>query len=403
MRLLDSPTYRQDVERVAQLPIDWDRLRGTTLALSGASGMIGSFLVDVLMARNAEGLDCTIQALVRDRTGFDERFADYANHPNLGLVVGDVGLGPLPDLRADYVIHAASNTHPVAYATDPIGTITTNVNGTRNMLDLAVRAGTRRAAFLSTVEIYGECRQPDQWFQETDLGYIDCNTLRAGYPESKRAGEALCQAFRAQHGLEVTIPRLPRIYGPTLRSSDTKALSQFLFRAVAGQDIVLKSDGTQFYSYCQVADAVSAVLVCLLSGEDGAAYNVAHPSGDVRLRDLAELVARAAGTKVVYDLPSDLEQRGYSAATRAVMDGTKLARLGWEPMFSVDEGVRRTLAVFKESLINHVPPSERRIGRSSPPTSCDGRPVHVQDVGDESHPAQRPVDDTASISESLRK
>ena len=345
MRLLASPIYRQDIERVAQLPIDWDQLKGTALALSGASGMIGSFLVDVLMARNAEGLGCTVQALVRDRAAAEQRFAGYG--ADLVLTTADVCKGPL-EASADYVIHAASNTHPVAYAADPISTITTNIDGTRNMLDLAVRSQARRAVFLSTVEVYGESREAQQWFRETDLGYIDCNTLRAGYPESKRAGEALCQAFRAQYGLSVTIARLPRIYGPTLRKSDTKALSQFLFRAASAQNIVLKSDGTQFYTYCHVADAVSAILICLLSGEDGEAYNVADPSGDVRLRDLAELVAGVAGTHVVYDLPGGLEQRGYSAATRAVMDGTKLARLGWRPLYSLEEGVRRTLAVWAE-------------------------------------------------------
>jgi nucleoside-diphosphate-sugar epimerase len=221
----------------------------------------------------------------------------------------------------------------------------TNVSGTYTMLDAARRSKARRTVFLSTVEIYGENRGSEK-FRESDLGYIDCNTLRAGYPESKRTGEALCQAFRAQDGLDVVIPRLPRVYGPTLRPTDTKALSQFLFKAVAGEDIVLKSTGTQFSSYCHVADAVSAILVCLISGESGQAYNVADPSCDIRLRDLAQLVADAAGRQVVFDLPSATEQRGYSTATMAVMDGSRLSRLGWSPLYDIAGGVRRTLDVL---------------------------------------------------------
>lgn len=350
MHVVDSPAYRLDVRRVAELPLPWDDLDGTTVVISGASGMIGSCLVDVLMARTTTyGNNYTVYALARHRQELADRFRPYAKDPRLVVMPVDVSAGPVDVGQADYVIHAAGNTHPVAYSTDPIGTIMTNVSGTQAMLDLARRRQARRTVFLSTVEIYGENRGTGK-FCEGDLGYIDCNTLRAGYPESKRVGEALCQAFRTQYGLDVVIPRLPRVYGPTLRPTDSKALSQFLFKAVAGQDIVLKSDGAQVYSYCHVADAVSAILVCLLSGRPGQAYNVAAPSSDIRLRDLAQLVADTAGCKVVHDRPDAVEQRGYSAATLAVMDGTRLSELGWAPLYDIREGVRRTIGVLTDIM-----------------------------------------------------
>jgi len=348
MDLMDSPAYREDLARVAGLDIDWDLFRDTTVVLSGASGMVGSFLVDVLMTRNAaDGMNCTVHALARDAAGLRTRFARYLGSPNLVLTRADVTEGVDAD-KADYVIHAASNTHPVAYASDPIGTITANVQGTYAMLDLARRTQARRTAFLSTVEVYGENRGDVERFSESDLGYIDCNTVRAGYPESKRTGEALCQAFGAQYGLAVVIPRLPRLFGPTMRFTDTKALSQFLLKALHGEDIVLKSAGNQFYSYCHVADAVSAILRCLACGEPGQAYNVADPSCDVRLKDLAGLVAATAGTRVVFELPGELEQRGFSTATLAVMDGSRLAGLGWRPLYDIAQGVERTIRVLRE-------------------------------------------------------
>ena len=358
-RLLNSGTYREDVARIAYSDLDWDQLQGAEFVLSGASGMLGSFLVDVLMARNlTDKMDCTIHGLARDQKALSERFQEYEGRSNLKLVPVDVAAGPLDTVitglssrsRSTFVIHAASNTHPVAYASDPVGTITTNVQGTWAMLDLAVRTRARRALFVSSVEIYGENRGSGS-FRESDLGYIDCNTMRAGYPESKRTGEALCQAFREHWGLDVVIPRLPRVYGPTMRLTDSKALSQFLLRAARGQDVVLKSAGDQYYSYSHVADAVSAILTCLLKGKDGEAYNVADPSCDIALKDLAGLVAAAAGVTVVADVPGDLERSGFSAATRATMDGSKLARLGWRPSYSIPEGVERTVAVLKEILL----------------------------------------------------
>ncbi len=348
--LIDNLIYREDVERVANLPLAWDQLAHSNLVLSGASGMIGSFLVDILMNRNVNHrLDCTIYALARNNSTLVERFQNYRGDPHLILQTADVSTG-IGDLPADYVIHAASNTHPLAYATSPITTITTNVQGTYAMLDMAVRVHARRALFLSSVEIYGEnCGGLDR-FRESDLGYIDCNTLRAGYPESKRTGEALCQAFREQYGLDVVIPRLPRVYGPSMRLADSKALSQFLLRAATGHDIILKSAGDQFFSYSHVADAVSALLICLLSGKDGQAYNVADASGDIHLKDLAHLVAETAGTSVVFDLPDETERRGYSTATRALMDGAKIAELGWSPLYDLPQGIARTIAVLKATI-----------------------------------------------------
>lgn len=348
MHLSNIQTYCDEINRVAALDLPWSKLAGATIVLSGASGMIGSFLVDVLMARNTNhALDATVVALARNRDTMAARFSSHAGDNHLVLASADVTTGPLDLAFGDYVIHAASNTHPVSYAQDPIGTITTNIQGTYNMLDLAKRVAARRAVFVSTVEIYGQNRVGGEPFKESDLGYIDCNTLRAGYPESKRAGEALCQAFLAHDGVDVVIPRLPRVFGPTMRLDDSKAASQFLLRGAAGQDIVLKSAGHQLYSYCHVADAVGAILTSLLVGQTGQAYNVADPSGAITLKDLANLVAAAAGVKVVFDLPDDVESRGFSTATLAVMDGSKLAQLGWMPLYDLADGVAATIGVLR--------------------------------------------------------
>ena len=357
--LLDNRIYREDVDRVAESDLDWDRLQDAVIIISGVSGMIGTFLVDVLMTRNRlYGLNCTIHGLARDRTTLVARFHEYAGDEHLRLLCVDLAASPMETPLTDlidngtrcFVIHAASNTHPVAYASDPIGTILTNVQGTHTMLDLAVRAGARRALFVSTSDIYGENTAGTSRFRESDLGYIDCNTMRAGYPESKRTGEALCQAFREHDGLDVVITRLPRVFGPTMKLTDTKAVSQFLLKAATDEDIVLKSDGNQFYSYCYVADAVSAVLTCLLRGRPGEAYNVADVSCDVSLKDLAQIVAGTVEKNVVFDTPDEIESRGFSAVTAAPMDGSKLKQLGWHPLYSLSEGVEHTVAVLKETI-----------------------------------------------------
>lgn len=350
MELLDNPAYRADVAAVAALELDWDQMRDTGLVLSGASGAIGGCLVDVLMARNRDwGLNCTITALARDAAGLARRFAGYGHDRRLDCQAVDVNTGPLPDAAGgDWVIHAASQTHPLAYAADPVATIMTNIAGTANLLDLAVRRQARRAVFLSTSDIYGDNRLAGTRFAETDLGYIDCNTLRAGYPESKRTGEALCQAYRQAHGLDVVIPRLPRVYGPTTRPDDSKAVAQFLGRALAGQDIVLKSDGHQYYSFGYVGDVVAGILVCLLAGAPGQAYNVAAAACDAELGQVARLIAAQRGVEVVVGRPDPAEARGASVVRTGAMDGSKLAGLGWVPVYDLAGGLERTLTILEQ-------------------------------------------------------
>ena len=349
-KLWENELYLEDVSYVAGVDVDWESLRGSSFMISGASGNIGSFLIDVLMSHSDLGIK--IFALGRNEAKAKERFANYWDDPKFTFVAGDINAGISLTAGApadiDYVIHAASNTHPKAYATDPIGTVTTNIIGTDNMLKFAAEHNCKRFLFLSSVEVYGENRGDVDYFDESYCGYIDCNTMRAGYPESKRAGEALCQAYISAKDMDVVIPRLSRTYGPTLLATDTKAISQFIHKGVAGEDIVLKSEGTQNYSYSYVADAVSGIIYCLLKGERGAAYNIADPGSDITLKDLAGIIAEYAGKQVVFELPDAVEAAGYSKATKALLDPAKLKSLGWSAAYDMKRGLTRTVDILKE-------------------------------------------------------
>ena len=345
-----SPLYLDDLQTIATFrSIPWGSLKNSSILLSGATGMIGSLLVDAILYKNGkDGLNCKVIALGRSAEKGRKRFSYAWNSPLFQFVECDINKASTmsEDIRADYVLHLASNTHPVAYATDPIGTITANIIGTQNMLDLAVRCNANRFLFASSNEIYGENRGDTELFDESYCGYIDCNTLRAGYPESKRCGEALCQAYKKQKGMEVVIARLTRSFGPTLQLTDTKALTQFLKNGLSKENIILKSAGTQYYSYTYAVDAVTGLLTVLLKGENGSAYNVADQSCDIQLKDLAKMIADIAGTQVIFDLPDAIEAAGFSKATKARLNGNKLKGLGWEVAYSLKAGIERTLLVL---------------------------------------------------------
>lgn len=337
--------FMDDIDDVANLILPWHILEGKSILISGATGMIGSFLIHVLMKRPER---IRVIAVGRNPQTATERFRDYMESDAFAFIAHDIN-SPLYDLGSvDYVIHAASNTHPIAYATDPIGTVITNIIGTKNMLDYAIHHDTKRFLFASSVEVYGENRGDTEYFKEDYCGYIDCNTIRAGYPESKRAGEALCQAYKAQMGIEIVIGRLSRTYGPTMLDSDTKAISQFIKKGTKREDIVLKSEGTQFYSYSYVADSVSGLLTILLNGANGEAYNIADKNSDISLKDMAELIADHVGTKVVYEIPDAKEAVGYSKATKALLCAEKLQMLGWKGHWDIKNGLHRTIDLISE-------------------------------------------------------
>lgn len=343
--------FTTEFEKINQLQ-NSSTLDGHSFLIIGATGMIGSYLVDFLMWRNhVHNAKIKIYAMGRNKLRLEERFTPYLTSDFFELVEGDV-TEPLPlTVKVDYVIHAASNTHPRAYATDPIGTVMTSLMGTKQVLDYAVAFKTERVIFLSTVEIYGENRGDVERFTEDYCGYIDCNTLRAGYPEGKRASESLCQAYRSKYGVDIVIPRICRTFGPTLLLNDSKAASQFLLKGARQENIVLKSQGEQFFSYAYVGDVVSALFFLLSHGESGEAYNIAVAEFDLRLKELAKKIATISDQKVIFDLPDAEEQKGFSKASKALLDPSKLQQLGWKSLFSLDESLRQTIeSLQKRSL-----------------------------------------------------
>ncbi|WP_287619905.1 NAD-dependent epimerase/dehydratase family protein [Parabacteroides sp.] len=318
-------------------------LQSKSILITGASGLICSAFIDRLMDCNEqEKLGINIYAISRNKDYAQKRFQVYWNNPLFTFIQHDVIESFSLDVPIDYILHGASNASPKRYATDPVGTMKTNLWGVANMLDLA-KEKQARLLYISSGEVYGEGDGCD--FMETYSGYVDCLNSRACYPSSKRASETLCISYKEQYGVNIVIARPCHIYG-TDTERDDRAFAQFLRNAKAGKNIVLKSKGQQVRSYCHVDDCVSALLYILLRGKNGEAYNIANGESVKSIKELAEMVADLSKVKVVYDIPSDQELRGYSKVQRAVLDAIKLESLGWQPSISLKNGLKR---IFNQS------------------------------------------------------
>lgn len=334
------PLYQEDLDCILSTE-GLDSLKGKSVLITGATGLIGVQLVDALMRLG----QVNVVAVGRSANSAKNRIGEYYGLPNFEFIEQDVTSPFSMDKKVDVIIPLASNTHPLAYSQFPVETILVNVKGAENALELARKTGAT-VLYPSTVEIYGNSVGRDS-FAESDTGKLSLSTSRSCYTESKRVCEAMCQSYLSEYGVVSKIVRLPRVFGPTMLAADSKASSQFIKKAVSGEDIVLKSKGEQFFSYIYVSDAVAALLYVLINGQSGEAYNVSSEDCNIHLRDFAGICADCCGRTVVFELPSSVETKGYSVADRAILDNSKLGALGFRPRFNMVEAIHRTVAILK--------------------------------------------------------
>lgn len=335
------PLYQEDLDNILSIS-NIERLHGKSFLITGATGMVGVMLIDALMKLG----DVKVFAVGRNRNKAKERLGEYFDNSNFEFIEQDVCMPFDEKLNVDVIIPAASNTHPLAYSQYPVETMMINIKGAEHALNLAEKCGAT-VLYPSTVEVYGNATNATDIFVESYTGNLNLATSRACYTESKRAAEALCQSYIAQKHVKVKIARLCRIFGPTMLDSDSKASSQFIKKAIAGEDIVLKSEGNQYFSYTYVADAVAGLLTILLNGENGEAYNISSEKTNVHLKEFAQMCAECNGKNVVFDLPSETEKKGFSIAMQAILSNEKIKSIGFEPMYEMKDAVNRTVEILK--------------------------------------------------------
>ena len=204
-----------DVERIANSAcIPWDKLGGCSVLVTGATGLIGSLLVRALACRNRLfNQDIRIKALARNREKAEREFESLVDRPGFEIVKGDV-TAPIEGAGdVDYVIHTASATSSKYFVTNPVETIATAIDGTRNVLELARRSKVKGFLYLSSLEVYGVPAEGHVKMQESEAGYIDSMKVRSCYSEGKRMVECLCASYASEYGVPVKVVRLSQTFG----------------------------------------------------------------------------------------------------------------------------------------------------------------------------------------------
>jgi nucleoside-diphosphate-sugar epimerase len=343
--MAEMNSYREDILQVFEADLPWEIFSGTNILITGATGLIGGTLVDVLMSNPRR--DYCVYASGRNVKRAKERFGNYFGSESFHFVQYDV-MSPLEgDKTFDYIIHAASNASPNAFFQSPVEIIKSNIYGVSNLMDYGISHGMKRFLYVSSGEVYGE--GDGRVFDEEYSGYVDSMKARSCYPSSKRASETLCASYASEYGADVVIVRPCHIYGPHFTESDNRVYAQFVRNVLNGEDIVMRSTGEQFRSWCYAVDCVSALLYVLLKGVSGEAYNIADPASIFSIRQLAEMLAEIGHSKVVMEVASEMEKKGYNPVQKSVFSVDKLKYLGWKVSGSMMEKMAKTVNYLKEN------------------------------------------------------
>lgn len=352
----------EDLGRIcADAASAFERMSGQRVLVTGGGGFLGYYLVQSLLHWNRlhpKEKPIDVEVWESGLRGLPQWLTDLVGQAHFTLKAHDL-TQPLPaDMgRFDWIIHAASIASPRIYRALPLVCIDANINGLRNLLDHAVAA--RKAGrpisgllFFSSSEIYGDPSPDAIPTPETYRGLVSCTGPRACYDESKRFGETLCVVFAQHEGVPVKVARPFNNYGPGLKINDGRVIPDFVRNILAGEDMVMLSDGSPTRTFCYASDAITGYFRTLVHGQAGAAYNIGIQEPEISMAGLAGKLAELArglfgyGGKVVLGRSAEAAYLVDNPNRRCPVITKARQQIGFAPRVGLDEGLWRTLVWY---------------------------------------------------------
>ena len=343
----------RDMEDIYSRNVEWECLDGKTIMLTGAYGMLASYITYfVIYLQKVQKINIKLVAVVRSK----EKYFKKINWADECVEVLESALNkPIQyDKKIDYIIHAASLASPQYYSVCPVDVLTPNVIGTYHLLNLAAEKKVKSFLLFSTADIYGTVDK--SMITEKDYGVMDTLDIHNCYSESKRMAETMCKSFFVQYHVPVKIVRIAHTYAPTMDiNHDPRVFASFVKNIISGEDIVMKSDGKGKRSFCYITDAVAGYFLILLNGQVGEAYNVCNTSQFVSIAELAETLVSLYPEKKLKvirkerDASEHYTENVLLAGKECVPSNKKLENLGWKAEVSIKDGFDRVVKYLCES------------------------------------------------------
>ncbi|RUO43784.1 dTDP-glucose 4,6-dehydratase [Aliidiomarina taiwanensis] len=337
-----SSLVKNDLDEILEQSLPWQKLKNTTVLVTGATGMLGSYVGFTLLYLNEQfSLNIKPVFLARSEKKLEQTYGKELSKAK--TLVQDVCKPISFNGKVDYIFHAAGAASPNYILSDPVGIINANVIGTQQVLELSRTHQAINTVFASTREVYGSVEGKYN-INEHDMGVLDPLNPRNCYPESKRLAEALLMAYHTQYEVNFNSVRIAHTYGPGMQiSGDGRVMSDFINDAVNGREILLKSDGQVERAFCYITDAVTGIFRVMLEGKPTQAYNLSNENEPVRIISLANLLQELTNSDKGVKVETGYCRAGYTNYERTALNTNRLTSLGWKPIVSLREGLARTL------------------------------------------------------------
>ena len=320
--------------------LNWDKFKNSTVLITGATGLIGSTITKSLIFVNEVfKTNIKILALVRNKKKACKIFPKGVN-----FIVQDISEPLRINQKVDYIIHTANSTSSRGFVEQPVETINSIVQGTKNILEFAKNKKIKSLVYLSSMEVFGKTDfTKEEALKENDYGYIDISEVRSSYPEGKRLAENMCVAYAKEYSVPVKVARLVQTIGASVDYFDNRVFAQFARNVVERKDIILHTTGESIRSYCYITDAVIGILVLLERGKDGEFYNVANEETTCSIKQMAEMLCnKYTSSKLRFELDDKL----YPPASKLKVDTSLLKELNWKPSVNLEEMFNRLVQDF---------------------------------------------------------
>lgn len=342
---------KQDMEDIYSRRTDWDIFDGKTVLLTGAYGMLASYLVYFFFyLKEGKNINVKLMAVVRNKEKFYKKFRDLDSIDECNVIERNLSQKLEISTDVDYIIHAASLASPQYYSVCPVDVLQPNTIGNYNLLQLAKEKQVKGYLLFSTGDVYGAVNVESGLIGEETFGAMNTLDIHNCYSESKRMAETMCKAFQVQYNVPTKIARIAHTYAPTMDiENDPRVFASFVKNIVNRQDIVMKSSGAGKRSFCYITDAVAGYFAVLLDGKAGEAYNVCNTSQYVSIRQLADCLANLYPDRHIHVVQKERSAEEHYTenvlllGSESTPDNAKLKNLGWEAKVSIRDGFDRVV------------------------------------------------------------